>query len=109
MELCGSNWKYSGGGGVLTVHQSVEDELAVLLHQVVDVAENATIGREVHVSLLLTVMPIAFVAVGAPTPFFSAGRSWMEGKGRMPASFQESGERNWGETYHMLIQRNRRP
>ena len=29
-------------GGELTVDESVEDELAVLLNQVVDVAENAT-------------------------------------------------------------------
>lgn len=37
-------------GGLLTVDESVEDELAVLLHKVVDVSENATVQNPASVS-----------------------------------------------------------
>lgn len=107
MELGGPNWKYSGGGGVLTVHQSVEDELAVLLHQVVDVAENATVGRGAR---QLTAYCDANCLCGCrrSDPLFS----WQKldgGEGEDAGKL--SGERGaeLGETYHMLIQRNRRP
>lgn len=45
--------KIRGGGGeelvgaeALTIDESIEDELAVLFHQVVDVSENATVQRK---------------------------------------------------------------
>jgi hypothetical protein len=76
----------------LTIDEGIEDELPVLLHQIVDVAKNATVDTY----LLAFPLPIASFWRGP----FSAGRS--QDRGELLLS-QESA-RGSGGAYHMVFQ-----